>query len=186
MKNKKMICRFFTIADYKDEEEFLMQQHSKGWKLIKMIPPCFYTFEKCQPENYVYQLDFPDLKQSDKKSYLKLFEDCGWEYLGECINWIYFRKLDDHNVESFIFSDTQSKTDMIDRVLKRRMLPLGIILLCCIIPQLFRIFENDDQGILGYIMSALFIVLFIFYVYLLLHCGLKLKQLKEEIENESY
>ena len=46
MNNKKTVIRFFTIADYEDEEIWLHNQHMSGWKLVKMIPPCFYIFEK--------------------------------------------------------------------------------------------------------------------------------------------
>ena len=41
MNNKKTVIRFFTIADYEDEEIWLHNQHMSGWKLVKMIPPCF-------------------------------------------------------------------------------------------------------------------------------------------------
>ena len=38
MNNKKTVIRFFTIADYEDEEIWLHNQHMSGWKLVKMIP----------------------------------------------------------------------------------------------------------------------------------------------------
>ena len=53
MNNKKTVIRFFTIADYEDEEIWLHNQHMSGWKLVKMIPPCFYIFEKCTPAKQV-------------------------------------------------------------------------------------------------------------------------------------
>lgn len=37
MNNKKTVIRFFTIADYEDEEIWLHNQHMSGWKLVKMI-----------------------------------------------------------------------------------------------------------------------------------------------------
>lgn len=44
MNNKKTVLRFFTIADFEEEEIWLHDQHRNGWKLAKMIPPCFYNF----------------------------------------------------------------------------------------------------------------------------------------------
>ena len=41
--------RFFTIADYEEEEIWLHNQHKSGWKLVNMFPPCFFYFEKCMP-----------------------------------------------------------------------------------------------------------------------------------------
>ena len=29
-----------------------------GWKLVKMIPPCFFIFEKCTPAEVAYRLDY--------------------------------------------------------------------------------------------------------------------------------
>ena len=43
---RKTKIRFFTIADYEDEELWLRRQHQNGWKLVKMTSPCFYTFEE--------------------------------------------------------------------------------------------------------------------------------------------
>lgn len=32
MSDRKTLIRFFTIADYEDEEIWLRQQHNCGWK----------------------------------------------------------------------------------------------------------------------------------------------------------
>lgn len=184
MKTKKRLYRFFTIADYKEEEIFLKQQHQKGWKLIKMIPPCIFIFEECQKEEYVYQLDFPDIKYGDKEDYLQLFQDCGWEYVGECLNWSYFRKPVHLDTDLSIFSDKASKVDMIDRILKTRMLPLVLVFLGCVMPQLIKAITSVHKDIFDYCLFVFFISMFGLYMYLFLHCGLKLKQLKEELDDK--
>ena len=38
MPETKTMIRFFTIADYEEEEIWLHEQHKNGWKLHKMIP----------------------------------------------------------------------------------------------------------------------------------------------------
>ena len=50
---RKTFIRFFTIADYEDEEVWLRRQHQNGWKLVKLIVPCFYIFESCEPEDVI-------------------------------------------------------------------------------------------------------------------------------------
>lgn len=37
MSEKKTWIRFFTIADYEEEESWLRNQHQKGWKLLNDI-----------------------------------------------------------------------------------------------------------------------------------------------------
>ena len=58
----KTVTRFFTIADFIEEEKWLREMHNQGWKLSKMTPPCFFTFESCEPEDVIYRLDFRDIE----------------------------------------------------------------------------------------------------------------------------
>ena len=53
MNNRKTLIRFFTISDYEEEEIWLRSQHQNGWKLVKMIVPCFFIFESCTPDYVV-------------------------------------------------------------------------------------------------------------------------------------
>ena len=74
MSEKKTWIRFFTIADYEEEESWLRNQHQKGWKLLRMTPPCFYVFERCQPEDVVYRLDYKN--STEDSEYLQMFRIC--------------------------------------------------------------------------------------------------------------
>ena len=90
MNDRKTVIRFFTIADYEEEEVWLHDQHKNGWKLLKMIPPCFYIFEKCVPDDVVYRLDYKNNTENDGN--FQIFVDYGWEYIGRFVGWLYFRK----------------------------------------------------------------------------------------------
>ena len=87
---RKTFVHFFTIADYEEEEIWLREQHKDGWKLVKMIPPCFYTFEECVPEDVIYRLDYRNSEQTEE--YMQMVGDFGWEYCSKCFGWLYFRK----------------------------------------------------------------------------------------------
>ena len=58
MKNRKTELKFFTIPQYRKEEEYLSSMHEKGWKLTKITFPGFYHFEKCEPARVTYRLDY--------------------------------------------------------------------------------------------------------------------------------
>ena len=73
MRNKKLKIRFFTIADYEEEEIWLREMHQKGWKLVKTVIPCFYFFESCTPEDVVYRLDYKNNGESN--DYIKGITD---------------------------------------------------------------------------------------------------------------
>ena len=73
---KKVVYRICTIADYDREAIYLRGMHAQGWKLKEvsysnLVVAVKYTFEKCQPEQVVYQLDFYPMKKSERASYLQ-------------------------------------------------------------------------------------------------------------------
>ena len=87
---RRTIVRFFTIADYEEEEIWLREQHRNGRKLVRVIPPCFYVFEDCEPQEVVYRLDYKNSRQTEE--YMQMVRDFGWEYFTQCVGWLYFRK----------------------------------------------------------------------------------------------
>jgi hypothetical protein len=180
MSKTKVKIRFFTIADYIEEEQWLRAQHQKGWKFVKMMPPCFYTFEQCQPEDVIYRLDFKNEGAAD--DYMQMYADFGWEYAGNCVGWLYFRKAAsqvDGETEGELFSDNESKGNMIRHILRARMLPILIVFLCCVIPQTKR--SLNGEGGVGFLIFML--VILALYLFLLLHCGLKLLRMKREYKD---
>lgn len=53
----KTVITTFLISEFEEEEKWLSVMHNQGWKLID-ITHNSYKFEKCQPEDWIYQLDF--------------------------------------------------------------------------------------------------------------------------------
>ena len=134
---KKIVYRIFTIADYEREALYFREMHAKGWKLRKvsysiLLFAVKYTFEKCQPEQVSYQLDFYPMEKSERTSYLQLFKDCGWEHITDFNSFSYFRKAHseiESNAEFEIYNDAAGKLAMVKRILTRRMLPILLLFL---------------------------------------------------------
>lgn len=82
--------------------------------------------------------------------------------------------------ESGIFSDDESKSQMIEHVMKKCMLPVMAIFCACVVPQWSTAMSLPGQGIYLPILSLLFLL----YVGLILHCGLKLKKLRSKYEKQ--
>lgn len=119
--------KFFTIADWQEEEEYLSHMHKKGWRL-KKIGFMDYHFEKCEPENVKYRLDYNKASVNDKEGYLQMFKDCGWEYIFNKFGYSYFRKKEEPgDKDREIFSDSRSKIEMMERVIKSRGIILGLL-----------------------------------------------------------
>lgn len=138
---KKIVYRLVTIADYEREAVFLGEMHSKGWKLRKvsysiLLATVKYIFEKCQPEQVSYQLDFYPMKKSERASYLQLFKDCGWEHITDFNGFSYFSKPYseiESDTEFEIYNDAAGKLAMVKRILTMRMLPI-LLLFSALLP----------------------------------------------------
>ena len=137
MMEKKIVYRIFTIADYEREALYFREMHAKGWKLRKVSYSILlfvvkYNFEKCQPEQVSYQLDFYPMEKSERASYLQLFKDCGWEHITDFNGFSYFRKLHsgiESDAEFEIYNDAAGKLAMVKRILTRRMFPILFLFL---------------------------------------------------------
>ena len=141
MMEKKVVYRIATIADYDREALYLAEMHTEGWKLKEvtysnLVVAVKYTFEKCQPEQVSYQLDFYPMKKSERASYLQLFKDCGWEHITDFNGFSYFRKAHseiESDAEFEIYNDVAGKLDMVKRILIMRMLPI-LLLFSALLP----------------------------------------------------
>ena len=176
---RKTLTRFFTIADYEDEEIWLRQQHNEGWKLVKMTVPCFYTFESCQPQDVIYRLDYKNSEQTEE--YMQMLADFGWECFEQCAGWLYFRKPAEQGAsgeDGELFSDNASRVELVSRIVKTRLLPIAGIFLCCVIPNLL----NSIRGMMGgfsTFFGFFFGIMFGVYVYIIFYCGIKLKKIRD-------
>ena len=180
MSDSTMKIRFFTIADFKEEEQWLRKMHRSGLKLVNMQPPCFFFFERCEPEDVVYQLDFRNRRDGEGAEYRQMFQDCGWEYVSSCMSFHYFRKPVSHmEGEEEIFSDNASRIDFLGRIWKWRMMPVFVIFFGCILPQI-------HGTIAGWIpwdfIFWMFFVLMILYIWLIFHVGVKLYRMKRYLK----
>ena len=148
---KKIVYRIFTIADYESEALYFREMHAKGWKLRKvsysiLLFAVKYAFEKCQPEQVSYQLDFYPMEKSERSSYLQLFKDCGWEHITDFNSFSYFRKAHseiESDAEFEIYNDAVGKLAMVNRILRLRLVPV-LLLLAIHIPFLLKLLNRSN------------------------------------------
>lgn len=176
----KIKINFFTIADYEEEEIWLREQSNLGLHLVRVIVPCFYVFEKSEPEDIVYRLDYKNGNQN--KDYLQMFSDYGWNYFTNCFGWMYFRKpaskIQTVN-DGEIFSDDESRIEMIHHIVKTRMIPVLIIFLLCVLPYWIRAISGTVT-FPNLIFTIIFSILTFLDLSIIIHCGIKLKKLRQK------
>jgi hypothetical protein len=180
---KKTVFRLYTITDYEQEEQWLREMYRQGWKPRRFIPVGFYIFEKCEPEDMVFRLEFNDAEpQGD---YLHMLEDYGWRYLFSCLGWRYYcKRAGEREETNELFTDDASKLTMLNRVIRRRMLPLIVIFLCCVLPNAYREFSDSTLNIVWYVLWSLILLV---YCWATVHCLLGLRRLRKKYgaKNES-
>lgn len=136
-KSTKKTIKFFSIAGYEKEQEYLREMHKSGWKLVSVTGFCVYRFEKCTPEDVIYQLDYNRERLADKDEYVKMFTDCGWEYIQDYVDFSYFRKpaAQTDGAEE-IFCDDASRMQLVERIFKGRVVPLLALFFAVLLPGL--------------------------------------------------
>ena len=179
---KKIIRKYFSLADFLEEQDFLQEQHKSGWKFVELKGINKYIFEKTEAEDFVYQLDvIPD--KNDEKAYLQMFREYGWEYITRYNSWYYFRKTRKSADEDMgIFSDADSKLDMIKRSWNIQMAS-SVSLSILSFYWLFFLRSNVIDSIFPIILGSLFLLLCVAGVTLAIRNYKKFERLKNSIEN---
>ena len=150
MGNSKTVFKFFTIPQYRQEEDYLSAMNEKGWRFTHATFLGFYHFEKCKPRQVTYRLDYNQEGIRNKAEYIQMFADCGWEYICDFVGYSYFRKEGKAGEErEEIFCDDASRLDMMKRVFRGRIIPLIILFVLVIIPQLFVNTADNSVGVYG-------------------------------------
>ena len=164
MNDIKKEFRWFSIMDYEKEAEYLSKRQQEGWKFLQVKFPGIYTFEKCNPENVTYQLDYNKADTENHDDYVRMFEDCGWEYVLTFYGYSYFRKpAADMCKKEEIFCDDESRLDMMKRIFAGRVIPLIIIFCCLLINGYYTIVNHDNLSftIVFAVLTVLYAILFI-------------------------
>ena len=188
---KKVVYRIATIVDYDREALYLRKMHAEGWKLKEvsysnLVVAVKYTFEKCQSEQVSYQLDFYPMKKSERTSYLQLFKDCGWEHITDFNSFSYFRKAHseiESAAEFEIYNDTTNKLDMVNRILRLRLVPV-LLLLAIHIPFLFILLDRSNTfDLWKFLAVGLDIFLSLILLLMVVYISWKLWHKKKELSD---
>ena len=191
MMEKKNNYRIFTIADYDRGALYFREMHAEGWKLRKVSYSILlfvikYTFEKCQPEQVSYQLDFYPMEKSERSSYLQLFKDCGWEHITDFNSFSYFRKAHseiESNAEFEIYNDAAGKLAMVNRILRLRLVP-ALLLLAIHIPFLLKLLNRSNAyGLWSFLAVGLDIFLSLILLLIVAYIGWELWHKKKKLSD---
>ncbi|RSK28830.1 DUF2812 domain-containing protein [Bacillus sp. HMF5848] len=150
---KKTFKIFWAWQD--DQEEIWLQQMAQqGWGL-RDYNVGFYTFEKIEPTNYVYKLDFKQTRNNDMEEYLSIFSDAGWEHVAQFGGWHYFRTKAEGATTPEIYSDRATKAQRY-KFIANIVMALLAILLVFFITHIVPMASRGDGSFLLWIYLLIF------------------------------
>ncbi len=183
-KETKKELHSFMLTDYEKEEAYLRKMANKGWRFLQSAG-ITYTFEKMEPEDIIYLLDFHPLKKTDREKYLHFYRKNGWTYLQDTNDVTYFCKRASGNDSDRLdlFKNDQDKLEVLGKLFKSRMLPLSIIALFIIfigLVQFVFIYPADHGGTYPIAAMVIWLLILIYWVYVLIHCSIGFAKLKRK------
>lgn len=108
MKKRKYVCRFFLAWQDRAEEKWLSEMAMNGWMLKKLFL-FVYLFEKTEPNETVYRLDYKATSNRDEEEYIRIFQDAGWRHVTRLFNWHYFAADASQVQTTAIYTDRESE-----------------------------------------------------------------------------
>ena len=167
--------RWFWGWNDDKEENWLRQMALQGWHLRNISPFGRYTFEKGESIDVVYRLDYVQVTKKDE-DYFQIFQDAGWDHVGEMMGWQYWRKEAEGGTLPEIFTDVESKLLKYQRLLGWLVIFLPILIIS--VTRLDVVERYESPFVVG-----LFVFLYgllLFYVYAILRIFLRILKLRKE------
>ena len=120
MMERKTVRRLFWDWEFDKEEKWLNEMAQEGWALDS-VRLCTYRFVACEPVEYTVRLEMHPYE----KKYIDFMKETGAQYVGRCMQWMYFRKKAADGAFD-LFSDIDSRMEHLKRIARL----LGALALC--------------------------------------------------------
>lgn len=161
------------------ETEWLNEMGKQGWNLTNYFL-CTYTFEKCEPGEYEYQIDTSDKLFKCSEKYRYFMEEMGVDIVCCWGPWVILRrKKSDEPFE--LYTDDESKLNHYIRV-TRIFKTVAIIELLCMLINVYPAMElKETVNMVACILGAVFAGLFINMTFVYNNKIQKIKNGNEEL-----
>jgi hypothetical protein len=170
METKKIFHWFWAWQDER-EEAWLSEMAAQGWHLQIAGAFCNYTFTQGEPRQVAYRLDF-FIDPKNKAHYFQMFQDAGWEHVGEAGTWQYFRKPVTDGEAPEIYTDAASKIAKYQRILVVLVALMPIFIL---LPQRL----NQAEGWFYQAAALVAFAVYLGYLYAIVKLVGRVSQLKK-------
>ena len=169
------MLKFKLYYDKDAEETWLKQMCLNGWAFKKFFLG-FYTFEKCEPGEYNYQIDLLDSWNGKKDDYAAFMEDTGVKVVSQWWRWVYLQKISSDGPFE-MYTDIESKITQYNKIKNFFKVALVIEVICFFMEGMATI--NTGSYIFG-IFTALLAVICLAILQIIWKFKWKIQQYKHE------
>ncbi|MCQ2161164.1 MAG: DUF2812 domain-containing protein [Bacteroidales bacterium] len=89
MKNDRIAINWFV--DFDKEEQWINEMSKKGWRFWH-TNGVIYRFKKCEPGEFIYQIDFDEKQREGGEDYVVFRSSCGDIFVHQCKHKIYWKR----------------------------------------------------------------------------------------------
>lgn len=165
------MLKFKLYYDKDLEEDWLREMCLNGWAFKKFFLG-FYTFEKCTPGEYNYQIDILNNWNGDKDDYASFMHDTGIEVIGQWWRWVYLqKKASDGPFE--MYTDLESKITQYNKIKNFFRVALVLEVICLFIELMATL---NNGSIIGGILTVLIAIICLAMLKSIWKCKQKIKQ----------
>lgn len=169
------MLKFKLFYDKDAEEDWLKKMCLDGWAFKKFFLG-FYTFKKCEPGEYSYQIDLLDNWSGEKGDYAAFMEDAGVKVIGQWWRWVYLQKnVSDGPFE--MYTDAESKVAHYSKIKNFFKVALVVEISCVLIELMATI--RTGSYIFG-ICTALLVAISLGILKMIWKCNWKIEQYSRE------
>ena len=149
------MTKFRLYLDKDKETKWINEMAANGYALKKFFAG-FYRFEKCEPGEYVYQIDFGSKMYSVSDDYREFMAEnnieivCLWGY------WIILRKRANEG-EFVLYTDVDSSIEHYTKILKMFKV-VTILELICFLVEVLGAMNGAAVGVFGMIIIGILVI----------------------------
>lgn len=157
------MIKFRLMFDKDKETAWLNEMVNEGWAMTGFCAG-FYTFEKCEPGKYVYQIDFGEKFSSVTEDYREFMKEAGVEIVQCWGYWVIVRKLASEG-EFELYTDVDSSIEHYTKIRKMfKVVGIFEVLLTIVEFVIYAVTESYS-ALVGAIILSCFVGVFLVAVY---------------------
>lgn len=173
------MVKFSLMLDKDKETEWLNEMAGNGYALTGFFAG-FYHFDKCEPGEYVYQVDISEGLFRVTEDYREFMQSAGIEIIVCWGPWVILRKKASEG-EFVLYTDVESTLEHYKKIRKLFKVVTVIELLCFYI----EIFAAMHGEMIGYVGALIIGLLLIGFVNILIKTNKRIGELQEQLGQEN-